>query len=64
MDIETLLPPAVLTGERPLTSDEWGDLLDQYLDLEDLGAIRKVLRYAALEDQDNFHELITIMGRK
>lgn len=46
MEIETFLPPAVVAGERALTSDEWGELLDAHLELRELEKFDRLARLA------------------
>lgn len=63
MNLKQLLPAAVLAGERLLTRDEWGDLADEHLDINDVSPFVVILPYLTEVDQTLFRDTFNMLER-
>lgn len=63
MNLKQFLPAAVLAGERPLTSDEWGDLADEHLDINDVSPFVEIIPYLTEADQALFRDTFNLLER-
>jgi hypothetical protein len=63
MNLTAFLPAAVLAGERLLTSEEWGDLADEHLDINDVSPFVEIIPYLSAEDQALFRDTFNMLER-
>jgi hypothetical protein len=49
MDLKQLLPAPVIAGQRPLTPEEWFEMLDEHLDITNPSVLDRLEQLAPTE---------------